>query len=425
MSIDVLREVLNHSQAKGTDRLVLIALADAANPNGITWLPLSPPKAVGVDPTKCITHRANCSKREAIRAIQQLEQQGEVEVRKAQRGQRRISVYRVSVGTYAKASVDYENLPFELKEPFGRGDNLAPRNGADTASLSGADVTPRGDRPGTSRGDDLAPHGVTAFARARREPSLDPSEQPAAEPPSTTAGPLAARPAAPRTADQPVETAAASESEPVSLERAIASLATLTGWDAGSLGVVAPLLQQLPGIVFERTLQKVGARRAKNPVGLFVHLLRAAIDDWRRDQHEARLATWDAVFGEAGIERVKREDPERYVRAWAAPSLDAVRPLPPAAVISHVLDYLFEYVDDVGERFRLLEVFVQAAERQPAFVAIRDWILFALDRHRYSPDEVRAAVETLTGGEPELQQKLLAFADIVEQNVNDARRSVA
>jgi hypothetical protein len=416
VSIDVLREVLNHSRAKGTDRNVLVALADSANATGISWLPIMPPRYRGADPTKCITHRANCSKREAIRSVQELELGlGEIEVRKAQRGQRRISVYAVRVGSYAHAAINYDDLPFDLVEPFRPGANLAPRTGADSASLAGESGTPRGAGAVTPRGAESSPHEVPVpRARVNRDPSEDPSDKAAADPPTPS----------PRTlahvdVDEP---AAAAVPEPASIERTVASLATLPGWDSHSLGVVLPLAQQLPAKLFEQTLAKTTRRRAANPPGLLVHLLRVAIDDWRKQQSDARRASWDEFFGEAGLERVKRENPERYVLAWATPALEAARPLPALAVVGHVLDYLWQYVEPIGERLRLLELFMQACERQPAIEAIREWTLMALDRRRYSLDEVSRAIDTLAASEPVAREQLLAFAREVHANVEAERR---
>jgi hypothetical protein len=407
VSIDVLREVLNHSRARGTDRLVLITLAEAADPrSGVTWLPILPPKSSKADPTKCIAHRANCSKREVIRSIQNLEELLEIEVRKAQRAQRRINVYRVAVGTYRDAIVDYDDLPFELSEPFGRGDNLAPRNRADSASLSGPDGTPRGDEGGTRRGDELAPHGVRANAGARREPSEDPAAEPSERTPrgsSLVAGGLAGEEL------ELLVPAAASSTEAVSIERAAALLARLRGWDAGSLKVVEPLLGQLPAREFVAAVERTLARRnVENPAGLFVFLLRTAIDEWRREQTAQRLSAWDAMFGEQGIEQVKRTDPERYVLAWAQAPI-GIAPLPGYAVLPHLLDYLFEFVDDVDERRRLADLYDRVSQQAPSIAAIRDWILVAIERRRYPRHEVIETVRTLAPEHPEL----IAFADQV------------
>lgn len=421
MSIDVLREVLNHSQAKGTDRNVLVALADSANVFGISWLPLDPPRRAKADPTKCVTHRANCSKREAIRAVQALERMGEIQVQKAQRGQRRISVYWVSVGTFAQVEIAYDDLPFDLVSPFVRGARLSPRTDL-------FDVTSRGDGPVTPRGDELAPDGVTALRAGGEEhpsvePPLDPSEHPAADPRDLSeALPAAPPPALEQVQDR--ESAAASESEPVSIERAVASLAKLEGWDTGSLAVVMPLLNQLPEAVFADTLRKTIARRGDNPPGLLVFLLRTAIGDWRKGQNDARLATWDQFFGEAGLERIKRDDPDRYVLAWATPSLEAVRPLPPALVVEHVLEYVFEHTVDHAERDRLLKVFIEATDRIPSVRAVNDWILGALDRKRRPLDEVLATIDSFCQGATDQERaELHAFANEIHANIlKDAER---
>jgi hypothetical protein len=184
MSFKVLSEALDYSRAKGSDRCVLLALADAASHDGVTWLPILPTRARGpvkgqhVDERKCITHRANCSKSEALRSIKKLQELGEIEIRQAQRGQKRINVYRVVVGSIAESGVDYDRLPFDLNAPFGvdlQGVNLAPRTGA----ADGPDLAPRGVSSEHVRGAILAPHGVPV-PRARvndgSEPSEDPSE---------------------------------------------------------------------------------------------------------------------------------------------------------------------------------------------------------------------------------------------------------
>jgi hypothetical protein len=187
VSVKVLSEALDYSASTGTDRCVLLALADAASHDGVTWLPILPARARGVpdqriDGRKCITHRANCSKRQALRSIGALEELGEIEIRQAQRGQKRINVYRVVVGSIADSEVDYDRLPFPLDAPFGtdvRGANLAPREeGFDVADLAPGEVT---DEP--VQGAKLAPHEVPdprARVKTGLEPSMDPSAATAA-----------------------------------------------------------------------------------------------------------------------------------------------------------------------------------------------------------------------------------------------------
>jgi hypothetical protein len=104
MSVRVLSLVLRHSQAKLGARLVLIALADAAHDDGVAWLDQD-----------AIAAKANLSTSQTRRALRDLELMGEVETRKAQRGRRRINVYRVMLAT---EQPDYERLPFSMAEPF-------------------------------------------------------------------------------------------------------------------------------------------------------------------------------------------------------------------------------------------------------------------------------------------------------------------
>ena len=125
MSVDVSSQVLNRSKSTRTDRNVLFALADAAHVDGVTWLPIAPPPN-RPESTACIAARANCSKREVIRALKRLQALGELEVRKAQRGHCRINVYRITVGQIAQTEVDYDRLPFTVDRPFGPGDHTSP-----------------------------------------------------------------------------------------------------------------------------------------------------------------------------------------------------------------------------------------------------------------------------------------------------------
>lgn len=420
MSVDTLVAALNHSEARGTDRNVLVVLAEAADPlYGITWLPIDPPKWDDADPTKCITHRARCSKREAIRAIQALEQAGEIQVRKAQRGQRRISVYKVCVGEYARVEVKYDDLPFEIKEPFVTGCQIV----TSYENTGSGDVTSRGDEMAPHEVTAPSPHGVTA-TRAREENPHRTTRVSAAEPSTSPSLEPAARPAGRHANAMTSAAAASSDTEPVSIERAVASLTLLNGWDTGSIRVVEPLLQQVPASWFARALETTLQRRARNPVGLFVHLLQTAINDWRRDQHAAALATWDALFGEAGIERVKREDPERYVLAWATPQPDVAKPLPAHAVVEHVFAYVHEYVADDAERTRLLELFVEAVERPPTYHDLHGWVLFAIDRDRRSLADVEALLRVTVLDDQE-RARLLDFAREIHGNVNGDEASDA
>jgi hypothetical protein len=104
MSVRVISEVFQHSKSVLAARLVLLVLADAAHDDGVTWVSQEEiaAKTLAVDST-------------VRRVINDLVEAGEIEVRKAQRGRRRINVYRV---TFADVEPDYDALPFTLNEPF-------------------------------------------------------------------------------------------------------------------------------------------------------------------------------------------------------------------------------------------------------------------------------------------------------------------
>lgn len=100
MSVRLLGRVLAESEAEGAARLVLIVLADAAQDDGITWVP-----------QRDIAEKARISEGHSRTCIKKLAEDGELEMAKVQRGRSRINVYRLR---YAVADVDADRLPFEL-----------------------------------------------------------------------------------------------------------------------------------------------------------------------------------------------------------------------------------------------------------------------------------------------------------------------
>lgn len=422
MSNAALNAVFSRSESTGIARNVMVVIADSANVHGLSWLPLEPPKWKGANPEKCIVHMARTkTRRQAIRAIQELEQLGEIQVRKAQRGQRRHNVYRLMLADFPLSEIRWEDLPFELLEPFAddqptdlRRDGVSRRSGEPVVPL-------RGDTSVTSPGDQGTPRDVTPIRARELDPSGEPSDDPAAEPQEDHLDPTFEAQLV-HGGDRSGRSAAASESEPVSIEQAVAQLSRLHGWDVKSIDVVQPLLWRVPASVVVETLDKTLARKSRNQTGLFVHLLQVAIEQWRAEQAEARLETWNEFFGEKGLERVKREDPERYVLAWATPALEASMPLPPNVVCAHVIGYVFDYVDDPLERQRLIRRFAEATDHvEPARQAYRDIenaVLMALSRNPLRPyDEVVQMIETFTDGSPEARTSLLTFAAEIHANV--------
>lgn len=114
MSARVSGEVWQSSQADGTALLVLLALADQAGDDGVTWLQIESSQG-----KKSITAKARCSRATATRAVKWLVDTGELQVVKVRRGTSFINVYRVVVGRIASVSVDYDRLPFALPHRFG------------------------------------------------------------------------------------------------------------------------------------------------------------------------------------------------------------------------------------------------------------------------------------------------------------------
>jgi hypothetical protein len=119
--------------------------------------------------------------------------------------------------------------------------------------------------------------------------------------------------------------------------------------DRGTLTQVERLAFQLPAEVFEATVATLKRRRESgsvpNDAGLFVHLLKVELRGRARERAEAEIqAAAVAELPGGHAERVKREDPERYLRTMVGvPGFDAA-------------EFVERYVADDAERLRLLEV---------------------------------------------------------------------
>lgn len=103
MSVHVLTAFMDQTQSKLGARLVGMVMADAAGDDGICWLE-----------QEKIMARTGLSERGVRENVRALEELGEVETRQAQRGRRRVNVYRL----WCAAPPQYERLPFELDDPF-------------------------------------------------------------------------------------------------------------------------------------------------------------------------------------------------------------------------------------------------------------------------------------------------------------------
>lgn len=105
MSVKVISALFDHSESRFSARLVLFVLADSGHDDGVTWISQVE-----------IAAKARISLAEVKRSLIELEELGEIERRKVQRGRRRISVYRVMLPGVKEPM--YDRLPFTVKEPF-------------------------------------------------------------------------------------------------------------------------------------------------------------------------------------------------------------------------------------------------------------------------------------------------------------------
>lgn len=119
-------EVFKRSGSALAARLVLLALADSAHDDGVTW--------IGQD---VLAAKAKITEPSVRRCIRDLEASGEVQTRKAQRGRKRINVYRVTLPGIEDP--DYSKLPFEVDPPFVTTDDIARSSSADDRAYTHAD----------------------------------------------------------------------------------------------------------------------------------------------------------------------------------------------------------------------------------------------------------------------------------------------
>lgn len=121
MSYRVTNEVLERAEAEGSDRLVLLAVAEIAYHDGVGWLPQLWRHQDSLEQRRrSIQWRARLSERQVPRSVDALRsaQLDEIETRTAQDGRRRILIYRVIVGKLRELEVEYDRIPYRLDRPF-------------------------------------------------------------------------------------------------------------------------------------------------------------------------------------------------------------------------------------------------------------------------------------------------------------------
>jgi hypothetical protein len=435
MSIRVLDEVLERSAASGHDLCVLVALADAAHHDGVTWLPIE-----AEPPTRSIMSRAHCSRAKAFTAIEALRDElRELQMVKVRRGRSFINVYRVVVGSIGELPVDVNRLPFDLPadafspsqpETLNREDGATAdseraadavpahrlsRRPSTTAAGSGspstkdpaqglseAPFTVHGEHDSPSTGDRAKRHGS---AGSTDEPSKDPSEKQ-----QQNRRPL----------EEADEAAAA---EPPAGDTEVRDLVhALRGADADSPRRILPLALHLPRSAFLEAIETVKQRRPANPCGLLTHLLRIANAE-RAAAAAGELAAHrpHRPFAPApsSPEMLKRDAPDLYVRLLAGHLDD--NELEVALADYH--DELAELLDLAGK--------VRAGDEAPAEPETPEqararWVSRKAADPEFPLDEIAAVVQAWDDVDDVERQDLLEQAETIRGDLEqDAGKAAA
>jgi hypothetical protein len=151
--------VFDHSESTAVTRLVLLAIADSAWDDGVTYLQVesSNPKR------ETITTKAKCSRAQAFRAIEKLVELGELQVVRVRRGRSFVNVFRVVVGRIGAAEIDYDRLPFALPHPFDSPSHIATVPTVSSGAVQGL------------KSERSPSHSDTSHLSIDLEPSTDPN----------------------------------------------------------------------------------------------------------------------------------------------------------------------------------------------------------------------------------------------------------
>lgn len=134
MSFRVVAKVFRESEETLARRLILLALAEAASDDGIAWLG-----------QESIAEKARLSRTHVTERIKEMAADGVIEIRKAQRGRQRISVYRIILP--GLDDPNYDRLPFALNEPFTVSEVLTSSSGDGVGSSAATVSDPPGSAP--------------------------------------------------------------------------------------------------------------------------------------------------------------------------------------------------------------------------------------------------------------------------------------
>jgi len=166
MSIAWMNYVWEHSRQKGTSLLMLLAIADHANDDGLCWPSVAR-----------LAHKARTTKRQAQRVIAYLEETGEILVDRGD-GRTHTSVYQIKGDIYAtKGDIQGQ-----------KGDISAPQKG-DIQRVKG-DISEERVTSGARKGDiAMSPDPSVTIIEPSLEPSADSDANASAQPAAAPAPP--------------------------------------------------------------------------------------------------------------------------------------------------------------------------------------------------------------------------------------------
>lgn len=171
MAANVFAAAMRQSLAEGNDRNVLMALADCAWRDGVTWILVGDGKD---DVEETICRLARVSRQTAWRAIATLRDElREVQTVRVRRGRSFVTVYRVLHGA---VDVDYERIPFELPHRFDEPEvqrsklERSPIEAAQGGMAAGLTSSAQGERFNLQRSDDASTLQPSGVQRSNSEP---------------------------------------------------------------------------------------------------------------------------------------------------------------------------------------------------------------------------------------------------------------
>jgi|SRR5581483_640553 len=427
MASNVFAAAMRNSLAEGNDRNVLLALADCAWRDGVTWILVGDDKH---DDDETLCRLARVHRKTVWRAIQSLLELGDIQTLKVRRGRSFVTVYRVLHGA---VDVDYERIPFDLPHRFDEspipveGGNLTRSTPVVAASRSVSGVADASEGQGGNLTRSTEPvqrvipdHSTCQEATVQRVKTDDFNVSAPRAHVQKNRKRSSSRTEREPEGEGPGDPAAA---EPAITDREVAEIVNaLPGADTASPKRIGELAYGLPRSVFLDAVETMRSRRPANPCGLLTHLLRIVRAE-RAAQFQAEfmaampsvayaVAPWTA-------DALKRDDPERYVRLMASLS-DA--DLKVALAQHHSHDRLAELLE-LAARVRAGEE--PAAERETPEQARLRWVSVKANERGFPIGELHDVIDDWQNVDDIERGELHALADQIRTDADDSEEVAA